>query len=737
MIADKPAAAQIQEMRSSPLPCHRDESGFRIIQSHADQARRAVVTVDLAICQDCLRELNDPSDQRFAYGLINCTNCGPRFSIVQRMPYDRVNTTMSSFALCEKCHQQYLNPDDRRFHAQPVACPACGPRVSLLSVASGVCESGHPIEQAAALLIAGKIVAIKGIGGFHLAVRADDPAAVQLLRTRKNRDAKPFAIMCASVDVARGLVDLSGPALAQLTSPAAPIILARVRAGARSAIAPEIAPGTDRLGVMLPYTPIHHLLFTSLLQRSAITTLVMTSANLTDEPLVKDNDEACRRLAHLADAILWHDRDIERSIDDSILLDLAPDQAPLPIRRARGYVPQVISIVRPSRQPSAFSGHGLCLGGELKSTVAVVRDDEVILGQHLGDLKHALGFECFRKSVTDLCQLFELKPTWIAHDLHPAYLSTQYAAELAGRLGVPLVAVQHHHAHAAAVLGEHHVTTAALAIVCDGVGYGADGSIWGGELLHVDPGSEHEFRRLGHLRPIPLPGGDAAARDGHRCAAGLLWSAIHGDAKTSSQDCESFHQQLRTLVPDRFERDMLTGMLQSNAGCVASSAAGRVFDAVAALLGICLHNDFEAQAPMAMEAAASGIAARQHVDPQCMVVREGNSLIVDVSGLVVRLTQLLAAGDSPAQLVADFHEAFAQAWAAAVRQAVADTGLRTVGLSGGVFCNALLTGRLSELLQNQGLTVLRHEIVPPNDGGIAFGQAVVATQRLARTSVQR
>ena len=762
MLACAPVAARIEHVSRDLMPCHADEIGFRIADSQVDQDHRAVVTADLAVCKACLEEMRDPGDQRFAYGLINCTHCGPRFSIIQRAPYDRARTTMSRFKLCEKCHQQYVDPADRRFHAQPVACPKCGPAVSIMGLESGILESDRPIQKAANLLLAGRIVAIKGIGGFHLTVRADDAQAVQLLRSRKRRDAKPLALMCATVDVARELVELSDQAIAELTSSAGPIILAKAKCWGyplhheatkqRSwtkneervsglsanlplrvgyAVAPDVASGTDLLGVMLPYTPIQHLLFDALKGRAPI--LVMTSANLSDEPLVKDNDEARQRLAGLADAILWHDRDIERCVDDSILLDMGQGQAPLPIRRARGYVPQVIHLppVAMMAHPSLVSAQGLCVGGELKSTVAVVRDDEVIIGQHLGDLKHTLGFDYFRKSIEDMCRLFEIRPQWIAHDMHPAYLSTQYAQTLAGQWNVPLIPVQHHHAHAAAVLAEHGVTEPALAVVCDGVGYGADGSIWGGELLEILPGEEEGFRRLGHLRPMLLPGGDAAATDGRRCAAGLLWMATHtDDDKTSGKDCEAFHQQMALLFPDRFERDMFLAMMQSKTGCIASSAAGRVFDGVAALLGVCMHNGYEAQAPMALEAIAGDIQPCVSVDVATMVTRQVDGIVIDLGPLILELIGGKARGESPGQLAADFHEIFAQTWAAAVIEAMRQTGRHTVGLSGGVFCNALLTRRLTELLSSAGLTVLRHQKVPPNDGGISFGQAAVARRKL-------
>lgn len=713
-----PPLAQIDEVVCQPIP-PQGEKTFAIRPSLTDDSHRPIVAIDTAVCPDCVRELFDPADLRYQYPLINCTNCGPRYTIIRAMPYDRPNTTMAGFALCDNCRQQYTNPADRRFHAQPVACPICGPAVSIFEADSE--NFDHPINKAADLLAAGKIVAIKGLGGFHLAVRADDESAVARLRSRKKRDAKPLAVMGADLETVHRLVDLSDRGVAALLSPAAPIVLAKSRTPARGGtpgatpnaipreIAPSIAPGTHRLGVMLPYTPLHHLLFAAL--RGRVTVLVMTSANVTDEPLVKDNDEARVRLTGICDAILWHNRPIERCVDDSIVIDMG-DQPVLPIRRARGYAPGVIRLA---------GSAGLCVGGELKSTVAVMRDNEVILSQHLGDLKHTLAYEYFKKAIDDLCRLMQVKPQWIAHDLHPGYLSTQWAAKLAIRSGVPLIPVQHHWAHAAAVLAEHGVMGHALALVCDGVGYGTDGAIWGGELLHVTD-FKSPMRRLAHLRPLLLPGGDAAARDTRRCAAGLL----------SGIDDDTLRQAYMTrLFPLPSERAMVDGMLASGLNCIQSTAAGRFFDAIAAILGLSLTNDFEAQAPMALEAAASAFGfenpalsneVQAHLNPR----QSTDGDVIDLYPLARWIAGEHLAGRRTDELAWMFHDGFARAWATNVIRMSNQTGLRIVGLSGGVFCNELLTKRLTRLLENQGLRVLRHHLVPPNDGGIAFGQAVIA-----------
>ncbi len=709
-----------QICRIDSVDCERiaivDGSGFQISDSAADTQHRPVITVDAAVCPDCVREMLDPADFRHRYALINCTNCGPRYTIIRAMPYDRVNTTMSRFRICEKCHQQYANPADRRFHAQPVACPACGPRVELVALHHGrgtetrrCAGQVDAICEAAGLLSAGKIVAIKGIGGFHLACRADSDAAVAELRRRKQRDAKPFAVMCANVEVARRLVQLGPAGERELTSPAAPIVLATI-ANRKSGISDRIFSGTHRLGVMLPYTPLHHLLFAELDRQ--VDVLVMTSANLTDEPLVKDNQDAIVRLAGIADAVLLHDRDIERSVDDSVVIDMGAGEKVLPIRRARGYVPQVIRLpfVPSCLRGSVPVSQGLCVGGELKNTVAVVRGDEVILSHHLGDLKHTLAYGYFQKAIADLCQLLEVKPQWIAHDLHPGYLSTQWARKLGKMWDVPLIPVQHHHAHAAAVLAEHGVTEPALAVVCDGVGYGTDGMAWGGELLRVADG---EFQRLGHLRSIRLPGGDAAARDTRRCAAGVM---------------HALGRSIDGLFPSD-QQVVVEAMLSSGRNCVTSSAAGRLFDAVAAILGVCDESTHEAQAAMALEALAFSGKTKSRKQKAEIGAAHGE-ILVDLLPLIAELGDRKLRGEAVADLAAEFHEEFCQAWAQAVQLASVRTGLRVAGLSGGVFCNEIVTKRLSELLREQGMTVLRHEVVPPNDGGIALGQAAVATAQV-------
>jgi hydrogenase maturation protein HypF len=580
---EAPAAAVIRRIDEEEIPLHTDGASFEIRRTTTATGASAEVAADLAICPDCLAEIRDPANaRRRGYALTNCTNCGPRFSIIRAIPYDRCNTTMAGFEMCPACHGEYENAIDRRFHAQPTACRECGPQLRLLDQL-GNTIGGDPIRGAAQSLLAGEIVALKGIGGFHLAVRADNQAAVARLRELKHRPAKPFALMCASLDAARRLIRMTPNGEALITSAAAPIVLAaRVES---SLTASAVAPGQHRLGVMLAYTPLHHLLFDAL-RLSGVDTLVMTSGNDIDEPLAFDDEDALARLRGLCDAILLHDRPIERAVDDSVVID--GRTAPIFVRRARGYVPEPIAL------PFICDGApGLAVGAEMKCTVAACRDGQAVLSQHLGNLTHPRTFEAFKAAIADLCELLSVRPQWIAHDLHPGYLSTQYAKQLAEERRVPLVGVQHHHAHAAAVLAENGVSGPALAIVCDGTGYGADGTIWGGELLVA---SLADFRRVGRLRPMPLPGGDACARQPWRSALAMLFMAFGSDfAKLPV--CRG--------LADPGQLEFVRQMLVKRVSCIESSSTGRLFDGMAALLGLCRENRFDAEAPMALEAAAS------------------------------------------------------------------------------------------------------------------------------------
>jgi hydrogenase maturation protein HypF len=594
---------------------------------------------------------------------------------------------MAGFAMCEDCAREYGDPADRRFHAQPVCCPDCGPRLRLLD-AEGRALDGDPVARAAEMLRAGRVVAVKGLGGYHLAADATNEEAVRELRRRKRRDAKPLAVMVPDLEAAGALAELSDAAEKALTSPAAPIVISPRGDGE---VAPSVTAGHHRLGLMLPYAPLQHLLFAE-----GSGPLVMTSANVTDDPLVKDDDEALARLAGIADAFLAHDRPIERAVDDSIAID--GPRGLLPVRRARGYVPAPLPL------PVAPARPGLAVGGELKGTVAVARADGAILSQHLGDLSWSLAWRRFERTVEDLLRLFEVTPAWVACDAHPDYLSHRHARRLADT-GLDLVVVQHHHAHLASLLAEHARSDRVVGLVCDGVGYGADGGIWGGEVL---AGDLTGFTRLGRLRPLRLPGGDAAARETGRCASAWLFDAIGPGA-----------------VRDPAHREMLERDLR----CPPSSGAGRLFDAAASLLGVCEENLHEAMSGMLLEAFASRAGARPS-GADLMPLREEAGLAeIDHGPLLARILDGVENGEPVEDLAWLFHDALADGLARAARRAAAAEGIRTVGLSGGVFLNTLLTELTASRLEGAGLEVLLHREVPPNDGGIAYGQAAVAAAR--------
>ncbi|MHC4991009.1 MAG: carbamoyltransferase HypF [Planctomycetota bacterium] len=711
LVAEAPALARIDTL------CHSGESvgdagpvDFTIVESDHAPTRRGRVTVDSAVCADCLRELCDPSDRRCHHALINCTSCGPRYTIVRDLPYDRPLTTMAKFPMCGPCADEYGDPADRRFHAQPTCCPACGPQLSFVELGRGAI-SGDPTRRAAALLARGGIVAMKGLGGYHLVVDAGNEAAVARLRRGKKRDHKPFAIMVGSVEEASSLVDLSSEGRTLLTSPISPIVLAP-RRDRDGAISSSVAPDARRLGVMVPYTPMQHLLLEEIAGP-----LVMTSANLSDDPLISDDDAAERQMCGIADALLRHDRPIERAVDDSIVIDAS--FGILPLRRARGYVPTPLPL------PVAAERPGLCVGGELKCTVAVVTGGQAILSQHLGDLTYALAYERFEQTIEDLLRLFDVAPRWIACDAHPQYVSHRHARRRAEAAGLDLLVVQHHHAHLASVLADHGRSDTIVGLVCDGVGYGEDGTAWGGEVL---VGNLAGFARAGRLRPLRLPGGDAAARCTGRCAASWLRDALGREA--------SAEQWARRVLPDDAERRAVDAMLDAELNCPPSSGMGRLFDAVAALLGLCSENHFEAMSGMAVEAAAS--RAGRHPSGAGIVPLvevDGVGFELDHRPLARQLCTRIEAGDSIESLAWVFHDALADALARAAVRAAGQAGVRTVGLSGGVFCNTLLTELLRSRLRAHGLEVLVHKSVPPNDGGLALGQAAIAAASPAAGAV--
>ncbi|MFG0252938.1 MAG: carbamoyltransferase HypF, partial [Phycisphaerales bacterium JB038] len=736
--SDAPAlahVAKVTQQQDTAAEGNTFEDRFLIIESDHDPAERGRVTVDSAVCPDCLREMFDPADRRHRHALINCTNCGPRYTIVRDLPYDRPLTTMAGFEMCPACGAEYRDPSDRRFHAQPTCCPACGPRLQLLD-GRGKEQEGDPIAEAARRLRAGKIIAIKGIGGYHLAVDACDEVAVRRLRERKRRDHKPFALMFGSLEEAREHVRLSEAAAATLQTPEAPIVLADRQGEASTGwqatsgtqlndqktvsgtvfggeLAEGVAPGCHRLGALLPYTPIQHLLFAE-----GLGPTLMTSANLSDEPLVRDDGEARSRLDGIADYFLTHDRPIERAVDDSVVLD--SPRGLVPLRRARGYVPVPLSI------PLGYDEPGLCVGPDLKNTVALVRGEEVILSHHIGDLEHAKAHRWFEKTIDDLLRLYDVQPRWIACDLHPAYHSRRYGEKLARTWGVPLVAVQHHHAHLASLLAETGRTDAVVGIVCDGVGFGTDGTSWGGEVFVGDIAG---YERVARLRPLPLPGGDKAAKEIRRCTLSWLAEALGEEVWESDL--------AREVEPDQRKREQIRALLAKKLNCPLSSGSGRLFDAAAAFIGICDYNHYEAMSGTLLEATAS--RAIEVIDgADVLPLKEGELdealLELDTRPLALAMVERRRGGASPADLALFFHAALASGLADAALHAAKTHDLDTVVLSGGVFCNALLTQLVCERLEAVGLTCLTHTLVPPGDGGIALGQAAVASAVLRQTN---
>lgn len=705
--AELPPLAQIASVQETNMP-PSGEKEFRIRPSATGGDQKAEITPDAATCEDCLRELHDPADRRGGYPFINCTNCGPRYSIVRDVPYDRVHTTMSAFTMCPACQTEYDDPADRRFHAQPNACSVCGPRVWLAD-RDGNELPGDAIPKAAKRLAAGEILAVKGLGGFHLACRADDDDAVAELRRRKNRESKPLAVMVASLQQAEQLATLDATAAEVLACPVRPIVLAPKRPDAP--ISEYVAPISECYGVLLPYTPLHELLFAQ-----GLGPLVMTSGNPSAEPLCCDNDEALRRLGKIADAFLMHDRDIERRVDDSVVLALSLPGARtgsriMPVRRARGLVPAPIHVGTTAAKPI------LAVGGELKSTVCLLHGHDAVLSEHLGDLTNPAAYRNFTETVDCFQMLLDVRPEVVACDLHPDYAASRYARGL----DLPVTQVQHHHAHVVSCMAENDVTGEVIGVSCDGTGYGTDGTVWGCEVLVCD---EADFRRPGHLRTFALPGGDAAAVETWRPAAGVLaetYGANWPDAAEAAlqrADADVVALTRRRLVSD-------------TARILRTSSLGRLFDAAAFLLGVCDRNRCEAEAPMAMEAAAAHCDAAEPFDWALDETDDG-TIQMDFRPLLRGLVGAVEAGRPAEESARRFHETVAAMLAACVERVAERTGLDRVMLTGGCFANRLLLRRLWDLLHASGLDVYIHGLVPPGDGGIALGQAVAAAARLEK-----
>jgi hydrogenase maturation protein HypF len=700
---DAPPMARVERVLTEPCAA-KAAAGFAIGDSPAGGIPDAPVAPDIATCAECLAELLDPSDRRFRYPFINCTNCGPRFTIVRGIPYDRPLTTMAAFTMCERCRAEYEDPCDRRFHAQPNACPQCGPSVTLLTgrgarVAPPPGASLDAIAQAAAALGDGAIVAVKGIGGFHLACRADYGAVVAQLRRRKHREDKPFALMVRDLAAASALVELGAGERDLLSGPERPIVLAPARAGA--AVAGAVAPGARELGLMLPYSPIHHLLLAG-----AGAPLVMTSGNVSDEPIAFGEDDALRRLHGIADLFLIHDRPIQTRTDDSVAR-MAAGRTTL-LRRSRGYVPGSIPLPGGTARPL------LACGAELKSTFCLARGERAWVSHHVGDLKNHETLRSFTEGIEHFQRLLRLEPALVAHDLHPDYLSSRYALD---REGVQLLAVQHHHAHLAAALAEHGERGDVVAAVFDGSGYGTDGTVWGGELL---VGGLRDFERAGHLRAVRLPGGDRAVREPWRMACAWLLEA-RGGANPPPLPLEL----RRSVSVDRWET--IARLSRSRLAPLCTSV-GRLFDAVAALCGVRARINYEGQAAIELEGAVEPSARGAY--PIDVEQRDG-MLELDPREAVAAIVRERAAGTAAGVVSARFHAGLARATALACERLARERGLEAVVLSGGVFQNRVLLELTLAELQRLGMRALVPERLPAGDGGISFGQAAVAAARLA------
>jgi len=698
--AEAPPLASISAVNVVDVDTDRlCESGFRIVESQPVAGATTPIPPDIAVCDDCIAELFDPGDRRYRHPFVTCTNCGPRFTIIRALPYDRPATTMSAFAMCARCAAEYHDPADRRFHAQPIACPDCGPSLWFAAHTERVAGSDAALGATQQALADGAVVAIKGVGGYHLACRVDDEAAVVALRTRKARGAKPFAVLVRDLDIARRYAHLDDTEAAVLSSPARPIVLLRRRHD--SPLADAVAPGSPLVGLMLPYSPIHHLLLAPVpgVDAPPPLALVLTSANRSDDPICFTEDDVLQRLPPLCDAVLDHDRPIHVPCDDSVVRVV--DGRELPVRRSRGYAPLPVDLGRDG--PAV-----LAVGGELKNTFCLTDGSRAYLSGHIGDMETLETLRAFERAVGQLSEIRH-EPVRLAADLHPGYHTRSWAERRAGDR--PLDLIQHHHAHVVSLLAEHgRLGEPVVGVSFDGTGYGCDQTIWGGEILKLGPDS-HRFARAGHLLPVPLPGGDAAVRNPWRMALSQLWMAGIAWASDLPPIAAATPAELR----------LTRSQLESGSGCVPCSSMGRLFDAVASLLGVRQRIDYEGQAAIELEALADSIGDAAGPELRLSVRADG---VIDPAGMLRAMVAALRAGVHTAALAAEFHHAVAVAVAEVVRNTAGP--VRLVGLTGGVFQNVLLLRECRQRLQQAGFDVLTHHTVPPNDGGLALGQAAIS-----------
>jgi hydrogenase maturation protein HypF len=691
--AQPPPMARIESVETTFYP-PRGYTEFQIGQSLSREGQYQLVSPDIATCPDCKQEIFSPADRRFGYPFTNCTNCGPRFTIIEDIPYDRPQTTMRQFKMCPRCQREYDDPLDRRFHAQPNACPDCGPSLELVDGGGKVVRGKDVIRAASGLLKEGKILAVKGLGGFQLACDATSGEAVNALRARKRRPSKPLAVMMGTIKGIEKHCLVSPEERKLLESPQSPIVLLRWKQG--SDIAKEVAPGLKYLGVMLPYTPLHHLLL-----KETDLPLVMTSGNLSEEPIAKDNDEALRRLGGIADYFLLHNRDIYARYDDSVCM---VEDVPQVIRRARGYAPYPIFLPFRAKQI-------LACGAEDKNTFCLTKDEHAFLSQHIGDMENEETLGHFENTIELYKKLFRVEPEIIAYDMHPEYLATKYALETGANL--KLVPIQHHHAHIASCLVENRVEGPVIGVAFDGTGYGSDGTIWGGEFFTAD---YRDFKRVGHLEYVPLVGGAAAIRKPYRMALSYLYTLLGEDFELKGLPLSQLNSAEIGVIKQQLKRKINSPL---------TSSAGRLFDAVSALAEVRGEIDYEAQAAIELEMLAADGTDKSDSYPFSIVKEDGIR--------TVKLKELLAAvvrdvrNQVPVPLISlKFHRTMAEMVIAMCKLIAQDTGINQVALSGGVFQNRLLLKLATSALQKENFSVLTHRLVPANDGGISLGQAVVA-----------
>ena len=691
---DIPPLAEITRLTTENLPTNGD-TDFTIRHSEAQPERSALISPDVAVCEDCLAEMFDGNDRRYRYPFINCTNCGPRYTIITDVPYDRDKTSMHIFEMCDDCSREYHDPNNRRFHAQPNACPVCGPKVWLVNAQGEPMDTGDPVEAAAALLKQGQILAVKGLGGFHLAVDATNDEAVRRLRQRKHREEKPLAVMSPDLEAIRQYAMVDEAAAKVLQSIQRPIVL--MPAKRPSPLAASVAPDNKYIGAMLPYTPLHHLLLHDFLA------LVMTSGNLSEEPIAIDNDEALARLGNIADAFLLHDRDIYLRTDDSVV---RPDrQGAGQLRRSRGFAPAPVFLKHDLPQV-------LAVGGELKNTICLTKQNRAFLSQHVGDLENLMALEFFEKTIDHLKRILDISPVVLAYDLHPEYLSTKWALD---QPDVEKIGVQHHHAHAVSAMAEHGLDGPVIALSCDGTGYGEDGQIWGGEILvaHFD-----RYERRGHMDYTVLPGGAAAIREPWRMAVSYLAGAF--GSEFDGLDLA----MLKRRDPQRLS--LLRQVIAKQTGSPLTSSLGRLFDGVAALIGLKDKAAFEGQAAMMLEM----ICPEGDFEPYTFDLDEsGDALIIKPQAIIRGVVDDMTKGIDPTRISGRFHATVTKALADVTGRLHRDTGINDVVLSSGCFQNQILTQLLTRTLIEQGRNVYSQSKVPANDGGLSLGQAVAAGSR--------